>query len=186
VNLAVTGGQLRLTPNQYLLWYQQNQGTLVSKLVTGDFKVTSAIRARRASNPSLPPDQNIHLAGLMARKSGGPPENYVFIVVGDDVDDLSVETKTTTNNVSDYIGPSWGSGDAELRICRLGSTFRLYKRMIGAASWTLAITYDRPDLPSTLEVGPNVYAASATPDLVATWDEVRFEGVCDLAGCTED
>jgi hypothetical protein len=177
--------KLRLTPNQYLLWYEESQGTLVSKLVTGDFKATTIVRARRASNPSLAPDQHIHLAGLMARKPGNGSENYVFIVVGNDEQDLSVETKSTTNGVSDYDGPSWGSGDAELRICRIGGVFTLYKRTIGAPSWTLAATYQRGDLPLTLEVGPNVYAAASAPDLEASFDEVRFEGVCDLAGCVD-
>lgn len=122
----------------------------------------------------------------MARNPAGPPENYVFIVVGNDENDLSVETKTTVNSASSYAGPSWPSGDAELRICRLGAAMHLYKREIGAASWTLATTYDRPDLPATLEVGPNVYAAASPPDLVVTFEEVEFAGVCDLAGCAED
>jgi hypothetical protein len=122
----------------------------------------------------------------MARKPGGGPENYVFAVVGVDVNDYSVETKTTVNGASTYVGPSWPVPDAELRICRSGSQFQLLKRAPGASVWQLAITYDRKDLPATLAVGPVVYAPAARPDLDVAFDEVRFAEVAAPAGCTSD
>jgi hypothetical protein len=115
----------------------------------------------------------------------GGDENYTFIVVGRDENDVSVETKSTTNSVSDYEGPSWPSADAELRLCRLGSTFHFYKRAVGASSWELAKSYERPDLPAELQVGPNAYTA-ISPDLVVSFDEVIFRDVTDEASCTAD
>jgi hypothetical protein len=157
--------------------------------VTGNFKVTSTVRARKSSTPADPPSERIHLGGLMARDaaSDGPAgESYVFIVVGQDENDLSVETKTTTGDVSTYTGPPWPSGDAELRVCRVGSQFLLYKRAIGELTWTEAAHFDRPDLPATLQVGPNVYSAAATPDLQVAFDGVVFAEVADAAACAQD
>jgi len=96
---------------------------------------------------------------------------------------LAVETKTTTGSLSVYDGPGWPSGDAELRLCRLGSTYRLYKRAIGAQEWTLAATFQRPDLPETLQVGPFLYAADVNADLVASFDEVQFASVSVVEDC---
>ncbi len=190
LDIAVEGGSLNLVLNQSALWFNTSRGPLLHKLVTGDFTVTATVRARSASQPDQPPVPLIHLGGLMARnpsgETAGVGENYIFIVVGRDVDNLSVETKTTVNSASDFVGPSWPSGDAELRICRRGATFRLYKRAIGAAAWTLAMTYVRSDLPATLQVGPVIYGPSGTPDLRVSFDEVIFANAADDASCAAD
>lgn len=186
LNISVGNGSLSLRLDQQALWYNANRGPLVYKFVTGNFKVTSRVRVRKASNPADPPTNTVHLGGLMARdpqgEMAGATENYVFIVTGFDEMDLSVETKTTVNSVSTYDGPAWPSGDAELRVCRIGTTFYLYKRAIGDATFVLAQTYDRPDLPAKLQVGANVYSASA-PDLVANFDEITFADAANEADC---
>ena len=191
IDLDVSSGALHVTPNQQVLWFNQSQGPLLYKLVSGDFKVSGSVQSRLASSPALPPDQTVHLGGLMVRKpvapGDGAQEDYVFIVVGFDVDDLSVETKTTDNGASTFEGPSWPfAGDAELRICRLGSTFRMYKRAPGSSDWTLAITYERTDMPGDVQVGALVYANTAAPDLRVSFDWLRFAPVNDVAGCTAD
>jgi hypothetical protein len=187
VDLTVGAGALSITPNQRVLWFDESQGALVHKRITGDFTVTATVRARSAAAPAQPPSMPIHLGGLMVRSAvpvgQGNLEDYVFIVAGYDVNDLSVETKTTVDGSSTYEGPSWPSGDAELRICRLGATFRLYKRAIGAGTWTLARTYTRNDLSGAVQVGPNAYANSDSPDLVVSFDQVVFSDAS--AGCTE-
>src|SRR6185503_16622584 len=121
------------------------------------FKISALVDVSRKSDAAKPLGGrgSVQLAGLMARSRSGA-ENYVFIVVGNDGDGLSVETKTTVNSVSAYYGPSWGSASAELRLCRFGANFSLYKRRAGEA-WALADTYERPDLPDTLQVGANIY-----------------------------
>jgi hypothetical protein len=190
IDIVVADGALSLTPNQRALWFDTSQGPLIHKSITGDFKVSAPVRVRRASAPGEPPDQTVHLGGLMARtpvaEGEGAREDYVFIVVGFDVDDLSVETKTTDDGASVFEGPTWGLGDAELRICRLGDTFHLFKRVIGDPAWTLAISYSRPDMPETLQVGPIAYANTATPDLVASFDAVAFAPAASMADCTAD
>jgi hypothetical protein len=189
IDVTIAGGALVIQATQSSLWFNASRGPLIHKLVSGDFKVTATVRARRASAPDQPPNQTIHLGGLMARNPSGDagmPENYVFAVVGDDVDDLSVETKTTTDGASDFVGPSWPSGDAQLRICRTGTTMRLYKRAIGSTSWTLAVTYERPDFPAELQVGVIIYAPSSTPDLRVSFDEVLFGDVAGTGDCATD
>ncbi len=187
--VAVEGGALAMTVTKHALWFNESAGTLIHKPVTGDFKVTAPVHARMASDPTMPPDRFVHLGGLMARDGTSASENYVFIVLGWDEQDLSIETKSTDDDVSNYVGPAWPSGDAELRLCRVGSTFVVLKRMIGAASWEVAETYERPDLPATLQVGPNAYAYAdpgITPDLTVRFDEVRFAEVSARADCEAD
>jgi len=186
LDIAVGSGALSLTLTQQALWYNNSRGPLVYKLVSGDFKVTARVRAKKASNPQEAPANAVHLGGLMARdpagEAPGGAENYVFIVVGYDENDISVETKSTTNSVSQYVGPTWPSSDAELRLCRVGSTFRLYKRPISGGAFTLAQTYDRPDLPAQLQVGANIYSLN-TPDLQVSFDEIVFGKASSEADC---
>jgi len=184
--INVGNGALSLTLTQQALWFNNSRGPLVYKLVSGDFKVSARVRVRKASSPANPPSNPVHLGGLMVRNPAGEQpggvENDAFIVTGYDENDLSVETKSTVNSVSTYVGPSWPSGDAELRLCRVGSTLRMYKRAISGGAFTLAQTYERPDLPATLQVGANVYSLNA-PDLVASFDEIVFAKAASQADC---
>src|SRR5260370_297937 len=86
----------------------------------------------------------------------------------------ALNTNHTVDGVSKYDGPSWGSADAELRICRVDSTFNLYKRPVGETTWTLALTVDRPDLPAIVQVGPNIYS-DGKPDLQVRYDNLALE-----------
>lgn len=185
VAVAVHDGALFLTLTQQALWFNASQGVLVHKTVTGDFKATSRVRARKTSDPNAAPNGFVHLGGLMARDPSGPPENYVFIVVGNDENDISVETKTTVDGGSAYEGPSWGASDVELRICRVGSVFHLLKRPFAGGGWAEAKAYMRPDLPATLQIGANIYSASA-PDLTVSFEEIMFASVASEAECMTD
>lgn len=177
---GVEAGALVLEASGYSLWYQGNRGPCLSKLVTGDFAVTARVAARSTAHPANPPSKPIHLAGLMARNPASEEsgvEDYVFVVVGFDENDLSVETKTTRASGSNYVGPPWPSGDAELRLERRGAQFSLWKRPFDGGEWIEAAVYSRPDLPGTLAVGPFLYAADASPDLRVRIEEVTFSSV---------
>ena len=186
VTLVAGGGSLTMTPTQGVLWSNTSRGVLVYKLVTGDFMVTTTAHAHKASAPTEPPDSGVHLGGLMARSpsSDSGQENYLFaaVGVGDQRGHLTVQTKNTLNGASVYEIPRWPSADAELRLCRTGSQFSLYKRTVGAGTWTLAATYKRADLPATLQVGP-ILSAPQKLDLRVTIDGVKFapvSGDCTL------
>jgi hypothetical protein len=179
---------LLLTLKRHALWFMQQRGVLLYKPVGGNFKITADVYTAKSSDPSQPPggDKTVQLGGLMARNGNSGQENYVFIVVGDDGNGLSVETKNTTQGLSKYEGPYWGSGEAELRLCRVGQTFNLYKRHVNANEpWTLATSYDRPDLPDTLQVGVNIYTDSS-PDLQIRFENMKVQPVSSIAECETD
>jgi hypothetical protein len=128
------------------------------------------------------------MGGIMARDpaSTAADENYVFVVLGADLNDLSTEYKSTAASVSDYQGPTYPNPDAELRLCRLGETFQLLVRPVSGGTWQELHTYTRPTMPATLQVGPIGYNNNPTPDVQATFDDVTFAPVTALSDCTAD
>jgi hypothetical protein len=189
VDVEVSDGQLVITPNQFSVWFHAEQGPAYFQDVSGDFRVTTAVRARRASSPDEPVQTHFQFAGLMVRdptSDTDAPENYVFSVVGYRGDYLSHETKSTVRDLSMVDGPPWPSGDAELRICRIGSDLKLFIRGIGESEWNLAIEYERRDFPDRVQVGPIAYAYTDDVDLRASFEFVRFETVESPSDCVAD
>ncbi|HMD80431.1 MAG TPA: hypothetical protein VKE92_03925 [Anaerolineales bacterium] len=188
VAISTENDSLDLSLRRRALWFMSERGVLVYKPVSGNFKITAEVLVSKNSDPSQPPggDGTVQLGGLMTRDGTGGPENYVFIVVGDDGNGLSIETKNTVDSFSTYNGPSWDASEAELRLCRFDSVFNLYRRHIGASeAWTLAGSYDRPDLPDELQVGVNIYTDNA-PDLRVQFDHLRIESITGAADCEQD
>lgn len=189
---SISSGGLHVVPTTNTLWWMSTAtGAMVYKLVTGNFKVTTAVRARRNSDPSQPVGPtDFQFGGLMARDPSGGSEDYVFVVVGDRGATIEIEAKTTDDDASDTDSAFWPSGDAQLRICRLGSTFHLYTRPYDGGAWAVAtpfeLPYQRPDLPSQLQVGLIAYAWTDTPDLRASFDHVLFDAATDEADCLVD
>jgi hypothetical protein len=184
VEIDVVDGAIRLTLARRALWFQNQRGVLVGQSVTGDFTaVASVSTATRAGDPlTPPPGHTVELAGLMARSEESARESSVFVVVGTDANGLSVETKSTRDGDSHFEGPDWASPAADLRLCRSGSVFSAWKRPAGSGDpWTLAARWDRPDLPTTLRVGPNIYS-DGPPDLVATIAGLAIRA--GSSGCT--
>jgi hypothetical protein len=186
------GGELHLRPTKNTLWFNADAtGALLYKLVTGNFKVTTAVKARRASEPSKPVGPtDYQFGGIMARAPNSTKENYVFVVVGDRGPTIQTETKSTLDGESSVKGDDWPSGDAQLRLCRIGSMVHLYARPYEGGTWKIAAQwgppYDRQDLPATLQVGPIAYAWTDAPDLKASFDFVRFAPAATEADCTKD
>jgi hypothetical protein len=188
VDIGTESNSLILTLKHRALWFMDQRGVLVYKEVTGNFKITADVHTAKKSNPTQPPggDGSVQLGGVMARNGSGGRENYVFIVVGADGDGLSVETKTTENGESKFEGPSWDSAEATLRLCRFGGTFNAYKRHVGTKeAWTLAKTFDRPDLPITLQVGVNIYT-DHEPDLQIRYDNISIQPIASESNCQSD
>ncbi len=187
---TVSDGALHIVPHENRAWFLEASGPGVVKEVTGDFRVSATVRARRADDPSRLIDAGYQFGGLIARDPGSDdaaePENYVFNVVGWRGEYFSAETKSTVDDVSMVDGPPWPHGDAELRICRLGARFLIYQRPIGTETWLHAITYTRRDLPATLQVGPIAYTYTWSWNLRASFEEIRFDGVSREADCTAD
>lgn len=190
-SISISNGSLQLTPQSQTLWFNAIQtGAMVSKTISGNFVASTSVQVRRRTNFNLAPNQTVELAGLMVRNRFTSLENYVFIVLGFDENDLSVEVKTTINDVSSYIGPSRSSTDGELRICRIGENFYLYLKGTDGA-WiaqnhptTGNPVFVRSDLPNSIEVGLNIYANQGTPDVTARFDYLRFYRPVNQADCT--
>lgn len=186
----VGDGQLRMQPNRNVVWYHAGQGPFVHRMVTGNFRMTTIARARKASDPSRPPDVGYQFGGIMARAprsdDPGGKQDYVFNVVGYRGEHLSVETKSTKKSHSTVEGPPWPSADAELRLCRVNGRFFMYKRPIGGGAWEEAMSVKRPDLPATLQIGFIAYSYTDAFDLQATFEKVTLAPVSNAGDCTKD
>ncbi len=183
-DVRVESGVLVIEPAANSLWFNERAGVLVHQSVVGDFAMTALVTARRLSDDTRPPEPQFRLGGLMARDpaaAGG--ENYVFIVVGADGDDVSVETKNTTDGRSVFVGPPWPSGAGELRLCRIGERISAYIRDSASGTWSMQADSVRPDLPEVLQVGPMGYANAPDPDLSVRFDYVRFSEVTTTEDC---
>jgi hypothetical protein len=185
VKISVDDGALVMRLTAHALWFNRDKGVLFYRDVTGDFRADATVRTSKASDPSMPPGQDgtVQLAGLMARAEV-PTENYVFIVSGSIGNSTGLETKTTESSQSIYIQRGLPTGgDAELRLCRIGTTFYLWWRHADSKEdWTHMSTLDRKDLPATLQVGANIYT-DASPDIVARFENLTIEALALGAAC---
>jgi len=204
LQIAVSGGALHLQaiPGQDGVWFQGSTKTLVYKLVTAsNFKVTTTARPRKRTDPTTPPTNPLHVGGLMVRNpssSGGTTENYLFIMVGSNEGAMpGVEVKSTTNGSSVFAEPGWSNpAAADLRICRLGSSFYVFKRVPGTTTWQSGRSNEsrpdpaesRPDLPQTLQVGLALNYSGGVNDLNVGFDNIIFSADTPLtfADCISD
>lgn len=183
-DVDVSGGALELEPVANSLWFNGSAGVLLYRLIEGDFVVTAPVVATQTLVPGAQPEIQFRLGGLMARSPVEGAQNYVFVVVGADGDDISIETKTTRNSASEFDGPRWGdSATAELRICRRGSSFRLFAREAATGDWTEYDDFSRGDLPNVLQVGPMAYANDINPNLRVAFERVSFFKPESAADC---
>ena len=157
-------------------WSGAGRGVLFYTTIDGDFRISATVRATRTSDSSQTPggDGTTQLAGLMARLQGSQ-ENYVLIAVGSDASGLSLATASTTDDQTRLTGPAWPSGEAELKLCRSGSTFTLWKRAADSGDdWISAGTFERKGLSGTLQVGASL-SSDSPPDLTARFDDLTLE-----------
>lgn len=201
IELEQTGGALHLRAinGQSGVWYQGATKSLVFKLITGNFKVTTIAHPRKRTNANEAPSLALHVGGLMARNpssNGGNTENYLFTMVGsNELAQPGVEIKSTTNGASQWSEPTWSDPlAAELRLCRLGASFYAYKRAPGAGTWILAdhqgqeAAISRPDLPETLQVGLALNFSGPNNDLDVSFDGITLAPTSPavVADCTSD
>jgi hypothetical protein len=201
VEIEQTGGvlHLRAVSGQNGVWYQGATKSLVYKLVTGNFKITTTAHPRKRTNANEAPTLALHVGGLLARdpsSNGGNTENYVFTMVGsNEFAAPGVEIKSTTNGMSQWSEPEWPDPlAAELRVCRLGASFYLYKREPGDSTWILAdhqgqaAAISRPDLPETLQVGLALNFSGPNNDLDVSFDAITLAPTAPSveADCTSD
>lgn len=171
----------------YSGWYQDFHGAFLQREVSGDFRVVTAVTVSSQANPGQAPARQYTSAGLMIRDPGSEAgnENWVVMNLGFQDTALATESKNTDDSVSVLtLRPTGGVRSAELSICRVGSTVRVFRRLLGSPSWELDNSYERPDLPQTLQVGLMANAWEAPADLLAEFDFVRFDRIGGPEDCT--
>src|SRR5690242_15351723 len=185
VHVSVDKGALVLDLIGSVIWFNADKGVLFYRDVTGDFRATATVRTAKASDSSAAPGQDgsVQLAGLMARTEV-PAENSVFIATGSIGSSTGLETKTTESSRSIYFQRGLPTGgDAELRLCRIGTTFLLWWRHVDSnEDWTHMSTLDRKDMPATVQVGANM-STDGVADTIARFEHLTIEPIPTGSGC---
>jgi hypothetical protein len=181
VTITVSGGSLHLEATMSgagTTWYNDSEGPLVYKAVTGDFDVRTVVSTEDPGNPGNPPPTQYRLAGLLARDPASAPGalDWVHVALGSGAtaQGVSYEYKSTAASVSTWATTPTASPDGELRIVRSGAVFDLYWRPDALASWLLIQSFVRADMPATLHVGLMIYATEAPPSIRASFDQIAF------------
>jgi hypothetical protein len=182
MSVAVSGGVLRLRTTvggPPVTWYADGEGPALYKEVTGDFTVTAVVRrSYDPTAPTQPPPPEYRLGGLNLHDPASSPgrRNWLHVAIGSGTQaiPIAVEDKSTVlSNSSLQLYPIQ-SARGEVRITRSGPTVSLYYRDLGAPSWQLLRSHNRPDLPATLQVGPTIFSWQNPPNVAVEIDEVRF------------
>ncbi|NOT74873.1 MAG: hypothetical protein HOP08_08075 [Cyclobacteriaceae bacterium] len=180
------GATLQLDLARNALWFNNSEGGLIHRMVTGDFTLTATVSSVKRTNNSQEADCMVCLGGLMVRNpaSTNADEDYVHLVTGITPGGRGAETKNTTNSASLYsptganqLPHTDGQTAHDLRIQRTGSSFTLYKKSSTDVNWVLLATYSRPDLPASVQVGLNIYTSvfgAAVADLSVVYSNISL------------
>lgn len=180
VTIDVSGGALHLTPTATGapdIWFNDGEGPLVYKELTGDFDVSAVLSTRNPAIPANPPPPQYRLAGILARDPASTPANsntvHVALGAGATGQGTCYEYKSTDDSVSTWAATPTASPDGEVRLRRAGSTVEMYWRPDSVSAWLLIQSFVRADLPATLQVGPMIYSVESPASIVAHFDEIR-------------
>lgn len=182
-------GWLSLRPTEYSVWFHELRGPALLTEVSGDFRITTRVRARDTAAPMWPVNSFFQFGGLLVRDPAGETgaaENWIFSVVGYRGAYNAIEQKSTVNGLSFVDETRWFGGDAELRICRVGQRFLLLQRAIGASEWSLGMAYEREGFPESVEIGLAAYSYTETPSLIAGFDYFDFTPIGVESECWLD
>ena len=170
-------GQLVIVPTNLLhnAWYAGNYGPYRYKLVSGDFIATTYVTAGNVNNHSAPPTGSYNAAGFVIRdpSSGAGDEDWVMFNLGNQAAGLATEAKTTIDSTSVLTLTAAATNAGRLSVCRSGDTFYMYRWLDGESGWSTQEVIIRPDLPTTMQVGPIAHGWT-NADLYAQFDYVHI------------
>lgn len=156
-------------------WYEDDDGFLTSVRVLGDFDVvldSQAFAGDLGGVPAADGTARILALAAVARDRRTGRKNEVHMGHGrapgrDAGTGVIVEHKSTVDSVTTWntiAHPNAGTCRLWLRLRRVGTVCSGYYSTDGV-TWTLAASWDRPDLPAVLDVGVVLYAQAPTPDI---------------------
>jgi hypothetical protein len=192
--LLISGGQLMLEPLAGG-WFEDYQGPMLFKVVSGDFVMEARVQAVSPDNDASPPDRPFNSAGLIVADPATVPgtQNWITHNVGRQSEIVATEGKNTvdSNSVLELIP---GIHHGRLRICRIGNDFILARRLDDEDAFEIHHHFVREDLPAELWVGMmangwnslgGVPNTELEPDVVGMFDYVRFWTPQSDADCVD-
>lgn len=173
-------------------WYNDFDGPFVYTLLSGDFMVETEVEALDLAGAG-PPTQFYNSAGIMIRDPNHGPgiERWLTHNVGFQDNQIGTERKNTAGSASQLVITP-GVHKGRLRMCRVGSTVVLTRRLDDEAEYTEAFTYNLLGFPDEVQVGMNVTAWNSlsampdfkqVPDLLAQWNYIRLYEISDTSAC---
>lgn len=184
--VSIEDGELVMVPNPNTWWYMADEALQVSKLVSGNFAVTTRMEVTNLQGGPTAPGAPYRIGGIMVRDPGSVDPNTYHMGIGNmNTPEVVTVSKSTDEGYSEIGTAPWTGIEAEMRICRFGADVQAFIRL-PEQPWTMIDWHERGDLPSTVAVGPIAYAGTADPDLVAAADYVQFETVERIEDCWRD
>ncbi len=177
MTLSIVAGSTGATGS---FWFDNADGVLLYKDVTGNCQMTARITAQNAAGSGNPGTSSYRLAGIAAHDpaSISGNRNYEHAAIGT-VNGVaqSNEWKDTRASVSLFGGSSIASSTAWVRLTRVGQVFTMATSLDGVA-FTDYHTINRatsgPSMPSTMRWGMMVYAVLASHDIRGVYRDIRF------------
>ena len=176
-------------------WFEDLMATFLYKEVTGDFVVEVDAAAYQKGTAQGAPTQQYNSAGLLIRdpSSVTGSQDWLMYNIGYQDSGLGFEGKATTGSQSElHFADTEGQHAARLRMCRLGNTVRMLRRLPGEPTWTETHVFPGSfpatpafTLPATVQVGiiDNAYLVAGVR---AEFEYIHFARVTDPADCTAD
>ena len=149
----IDSGTLHLDPlnGSANSWFQNDEGIHIRQDLDGslNFKITIVnVMTHKRDTPGVTTAGKYQMGGILV-VSDVDMTDWHFVAVGTGgVNGVTVaEIKDTVDAVSVVDQTAWGSNQADLRMCKVGSEYRTYHRAASSSdAWILTETYTRADL----------------------------------------
>ncbi|MBK8251334.1 MAG: hypothetical protein IPK82_01530 [Polyangiaceae bacterium] len=187
-------GKLTIVPT-VSAWYQDDMAAFLYKEVTGDFLVEVSAAAYQKGTENAAPTETFNSGGMLLRDPSSTliSQNWLMYNIGHQDSFLGVEGKATVNSQSQLIlVPTGTSHEGTLRLCRVGNTVRMLRRLPGETGWVETHTFPgtftqtpATTLPNTLQVGI-IVNAYLVAQVRTEFDYIHFSRVTTLDECSAE
>ncbi len=190
VDVSVSNGELHTLPNSNSSWIDNAKGNFIYQNIEGNFRITSSMTVRRASNPAKSPQDDYNMGGIVLRTPGSAEDanNLVGVMLGTAEATFQSFLLSTSDGVTTTSGSASYDDVRSVRVCRIGDSVHLYTIEYGVigAEWELLKTVVRPDLPNIIQAGMATMAAKGTPpDMQVNFEQIQFMAITTAADCVQ-